>query len=301
MRLDDPDASQTRANLKPAKPNEDGTYRYILSDESMDSYSTRIMVRGWTLKRFLANPVVPWAHRYDIPPVGRAERAWKSVESGQPQLLMDVRFMRPQDYGHDWPAGLPSPVAIEAMTAAGYLRGCSVGMRPLEWEYLRKAGADGKDDPRGEVVGIEYRKQELLEGSIVPIPSNANALARCLTEGHLTLAQLPEVYRAVDLASSVDPEMVECLRREMDSPRLFALGGLRDAVRDGTLDPTSNVLDEIRAVGDAARALAAGLPAPPVDGKSLAEILHESARRLSESLRLCAAAGDDNGNPDHQG
>ena len=84
MRLDDPDTDQTRASIKPATANEDGTYRYTLSDESMDSFSTRILVKGWSLKRFLSNPVVPWAHRYDIPPVGRAERVWKSAETGQP-------------------------------------------------------------------------------------------------------------------------------------------------------------------------------------------------------------------------
>jgi len=296
-RLEDPEGDQTRTGIKPAKPNEDGTYRYVLSDESVDSYSTRILVKGWSLKRFLSNPVVPWAHRYDIPPVGRAERVWKSAD-GQPQLLMDVRFMRQEDYGGDWPAGIPSPVAIEAMTRSGYLRGCSVGMRPLEWEYLRKVGTDGKPDPRGEVLGIEYRRQELLEGSVVPIPSNANALARCLHEGHMTLAHLPEVYRSLDLAYAVDAEMVDMIRREMDSPRLFAMGDLRAAVRGANLDWTSNLLDELKAVGDVARSLAPEPPAPPVDGSGLAEILKEGHRVLRESLRTEAAAtGDTNGTP----
>jgi len=297
MRINDPDQDQTRANLRKPKQNEDGTWRYVLSDESIDSYSSRFVVKGWNLKRFLSNPVVPWAHSYDIPPVGRADRVWKSAENGTAQLLMDVRFMQPEDYGDDWPAGIPSPRAIEAMTAAGYLRGCSVGMRPLEWDFIRKAGENGKPDPRGEVIGIEYRRQELLEGSIVPIPSNANALARCLTEGHMTLAHLPEVYRAVDLAESVDAEMVVELRREMDSPRLFVIGGLQTARPSVTLDPTSEMLAELRNVGDLARTLA-GLPESPDDVKRLAADLAEARSRLAESLRPSTSQpGDTHGKP----
>jgi len=290
MRIEDPDANQTRANLRKPKQNEDGTWRYVLSDEGMDSYSTRILVKGWNLTRFLANPVVPWAHNYEIPPIGQAARVWKSVEGKGPALLMDVRFMKPADYANDWPAGYPSPPAIEAMTAAGYIRGSSVGMRPLVWEFIRKAGEDGKPDPRGEVLGIEYRKQELLEGSIVPIPANANALARCLSDGHMTLAHLPEVYRAVELAESVDREMVVELRREMDSPRLFAVGGLRTASPCVTLDlTTQDLLDEIRNVGGLARSMA-GPPGSPVDAPELAESLAEARRGLSMALRPQAGA-----------
>jgi hypothetical protein len=277
MRLDDPEADQTRANLRKPRQNEDGTWRYILSDESMDSYSTIIRVKGWSLKRFLTNPIVPWAHRYDIPPVGQALRVWKSAETGQPQLLMDVKFMKPEDYADDWPAGIPSPVAIEAMVAAGYLRGASVGMRPLEWEFLRKLGADGKEDPRGEVLGIEYRKQELLEGSIVPIPSNANALARCLTEGHLKISHLPGVLDLVNSVQHVDPEMVAELRREIDSPRLFAIKSPEPSAE------LSGVVDLAREVGGVARQ-AAGLQAPPADLRDLAKSLGELRTRLLQAL-----------------
>jgi len=290
MRIDDPDTNQTRANLRKPRQNEDGTWRYVLSDESMDSYSSRILVKGWSLKRFLSNPVVPWAHNYDIPPVGRAVRVWKSVEGKGPALLMDVQFMKAEDYGDDWPAGIPSPVAIEAMTRSGYLRGSSVGMRPLDWEFMRAPGSDGKPDPRGEVIGIEYRKAELLEGSIVPIPANANALARCLHEGHMTLSHLPEVFRAVDIAETVDEDMAGMLRREMDSPRLFAVGGLQPPPPSVTLDPTTqNLLDEVRNVGGLARSLA-GLPGSPVDAAELAEPLAEALRRLTMALRPQEAA-----------
>ena len=288
MRIEDPDKAQTRANLRKPKQNEDGTWRYVLSTEAMDSYSTRFLVKGWNLKRFLSNPVVPWAHQTSMPPVGKAERIWKSVEGKGPALLMDVRFMQPADYANDWPAGFPSPVAIEAMTAAGYIRGSSVHFNPIKWDYIREDGANGKPDKNGAVIGIEYQQQELNEGSIVPLPSNADSLVRCLTMGFMTLAHLPEVYRMMEVAEDVDPEVMGCLRREMDSPKLFALGGIPDLRPEPPAcslnETTQDLLDEVRNVGGLARTIA-GPPGSPVDGAELAEPLAKERKLLSTALR----------------
>ena len=76
----------------------------------------------------------------------------------------------------------------------GYLKAESVGFIPKKWED----GDGGEKTPRRI-----YTKQELLEISIVPIPSNPNALMNAVKEGVITTKQFEAITKPEE------PEVIE--------------------------------------------------------------------------------------------
>jgi len=128
-------------------------FDFTISTEEPDRDGDVVEVAGWDLSAYKRNPVVLWAHSHSEPPIGRAKRVFADGK----RLRAEVEFP---------PDGL-SPFAdqIRALVEAKFLRATSVGFLPKEWEPLE----GGK--------GRRFKRQELLEFSIVPVPSNAGALA----------------------------------------------------------------------------------------------------------------------------
>jgi hypothetical protein len=56
--------------MKEPPVNSDGI-TWTLSTFDLDRFSERIDPAGWDYKRYTDNPVVEWAHRYDIPAIGK--------------------------------------------------------------------------------------------------------------------------------------------------------------------------------------------------------------------------------------
>lgn len=127
---------------------------FTISTAAVDRDNDTIDPKGWDLSSYMKNPVVLWAHDYSQPPVGKAVNI-KSTASG---LQADVEFL---------PQGV-SPFAdmIHDMCKGGFLNATSVGFRGMEYD-------EAKDRK-----GYDFKKQELLEFSIVPVPSNPEALAQ---------------------------------------------------------------------------------------------------------------------------
>lgn len=137
---------------------------FTISTASVDRDGDTIDPKGWDLKSYEKNPVVLWAHDYSQPPVGKAI----NIQATQDGLKADVEFL---------PAGM-SPFAdmIHDMVKGGFLNATSVG--------FRGEGEKAKDRDKG----YDFKKQELLEFSIVPVPSNPEALAlRGVTAEQATL------------------------------------------------------------------------------------------------------------------
>jgi HK97 family phage prohead protease len=103
--------------------------------------------------------VVEWAHRYDIPAIGKADNLYAD-EKG----LHGVVIFNDKDYD-------PFGWAIGERVKAGVIRAGSVGFRPIEIELPSKE--DSKDG-----TTLIFRKQELLEFSICNVPANPFALAK---------------------------------------------------------------------------------------------------------------------------
>ena len=142
-----------------AKGNEQGGAAWTLSTFDLDRVGERIDPAGWDFKRYRDNPVVEWAHRYDIPAIGRAEGLFAD-ERG----LHGVVVFNDREYD-------PFGWAIGERVKHGVIRAGSVGFRPLEVELpSREAAKDG--------TALIFRKQELVEFSICNVPANPYALCK---------------------------------------------------------------------------------------------------------------------------
>jgi HK97 family phage prohead protease len=136
-----------------------GGVAWTLSTFDLDRYGERIDPAGWDYAQYLKNPVVEWAHRYDIPAIGRID-GLAVDEKG----LHGAVVFNDKDYD-------PFGWAIGQRVRAAVIRAGSVGFRVIEIEIPSKE--DSKDG-----TTLIFRKQELLEFSICNVPANPLALAK---------------------------------------------------------------------------------------------------------------------------
>ena len=139
------------------------TLRFTISTSSVDRDLDMIDVRGWQLDAFARNPVVLWAHRAEDPPIGKA------IDFGRDdhRLYSAVQFL-PLGYGK---AGEFAEM-IYRMAADGFISATSVEFRPIKWDFTADKDRGGDD----WFPGIDFHEQELVELSIVAVPSNPDAL-----------------------------------------------------------------------------------------------------------------------------
>jgi len=134
-------------------------FLWTLSTYDLDRFGERIDPQGWDFKRFMENPVVEWAHRFDIPAIGKIEGLAVDGDG-----LHGVVFFNDKSFdAFGW--------SIGQRVKAGVIRAGSVGFRPVEIEIPSKE--DSKDG-----TSLIFRKQELLEFSICNVPANPFALAK---------------------------------------------------------------------------------------------------------------------------
>ena len=142
------------SKIKQAK--EPNVITVIASTSQVDRDGEVIKQDGWVLDYFLENPVFLWAHKNDMPPVGRA----KNVRFEDGNLVIDVEFT-PKDvyeFGH----------TIGQLYKNGFLNAVSVGFMPRKWR---------DEEVNGQLVRV-FDEQELLEVSGVPVASNRGALMK---------------------------------------------------------------------------------------------------------------------------
>lgn len=135
----------------------DGGLSFIASTAEPDRYGDTIDQAGWVTDAFEANPVLLWAHSYSTPPVGKVGR----LERGERLECKDITFTPTEMHAFGAQVG--------EMVRAGFLNTCSVGFIPLEWER--------RVSPEGETLGYHFKRCELLEVSVTPVPANPDALA----------------------------------------------------------------------------------------------------------------------------
>jgi HK97 family phage prohead protease len=154
-------ASVLLTNEQLAMSNEQNGIAWTLTTFDLDRYGERIDPAGWDCERYAQNPVVEWAHRYDIPAVGKIEGLTVDDTGLHGQVIFN-------DKAYD-----PFGWAIGERVKAGVLRAGSVGFRVIEIEIPDKETA--KDG-----TTLIFRKQELLEFSNCNVPANPFALAKSI-------------------------------------------------------------------------------------------------------------------------
>jgi HK97 family phage prohead protease len=135
---------------------------WTFSTFDLDRFDERIDPAGWDYRRYMDNPVVEWAHRYDIPAIGKADSLYADEKGLHGLVIFNDRDYDPFGWG------------IGERVKAGVIRAGSVGFRPVEIEIPDKETA--KDG-----TTLIFRKQELLEFSICNVPANPWALVKPLT------------------------------------------------------------------------------------------------------------------------
>jgi HK97 family phage prohead protease len=194
----------TRSFATEAEIPSDGSrqLRYTITTDSVDRQMDTLAVDGWDLKSYLRNPVVLWGHKHDLV-IGRALDITRDGNA----LKATVEF-QPADMPivGDW-----AEYAYRSGTT-GFVRSTSVGFRPIEWEFT-------EDEERGGdswMPGIDFRRQELTEFSVVGVPANPEALI-----------EAPALPIGAG-AASLDPENQ---RVRQAKANVRALRGARDAIR----------------------------------------------------------------------
>ena len=158
----------------PDNVDETRTIEFIISNETRDRHGTVIPVKGWKLDNYNRNPIVGYQHNVYGDMFGGSnpdEVIGKSsvfVEGGN--LIGRVTFEPPE----------LNPLAekIFQKVKFGTLSTASVGFAPIGETKWGK-GDEGKN---GKNPTQYYQEQELVEWSIVNIPSNPSATKREFAE-----------------------------------------------------------------------------------------------------------------------
>ncbi len=153
------------------------TLEFVGSTEDIDRDGEVVEVAGWQLDNYMKNPVFMWAHDYREPPIGKATKVWKR----DGQLKFNIEFAPKETYEF--------ADTIYKLYKGGFLNATSVGFMPDPDSIVMEDG-DGVKTPRKR-----YKKQELLELSGVPIPSNTNALRNAIDSGVITTKEFEVITK----------------------------------------------------------------------------------------------------------
>ncbi len=133
---------------------------FAISSEAVDRDTDTVAIDGWDLANYRNNPVVLFGHNYwnNVAPV-----VGKSLsEFIEKKMLKSLMEFTPQ-------GTVPLADTLYALYANGFMHATSVGFIASDFEFVE----DDLDRP----WGIDFLEQELLEYSLVPVPSNPEALA----------------------------------------------------------------------------------------------------------------------------
>jgi HK97 family phage prohead protease len=139
---------------------------FIGTTEGVDRDGEIIKSEAWQLEKYLANPVVQWAHDYSQPPIGKTI----SIRRDGTNTIFGIEF-----------ADYEFADTIFKLCKGGFLNATSVGFIPIEYVPGQKG------------TGKTYTKVELLELSIVPVPSNPEALITAREAGVITVKEFESI------------------------------------------------------------------------------------------------------------
>ena len=151
----------------------------IISTQNPDRYLDVLVQSGWDLKEYLLNNVVLLGHNASIVVARMINlRIEHNMLKGDLQLA---------------PAGVSARIdECRALVKNGFLRACSVGFVPTDWEDL----------PNG---AKKYTKMKLIEISLCAIPANAECLmeAKALGISNETIKMIFKQSQAETLADRI--------------------------------------------------------------------------------------------------
>lgn len=156
------------------------------STEAEDRDGDIIEAYGWDLTDYQKNPVIMGFHEYDKFPYAKSTKTY--IDYNAKQLKFEVKFPTISELT-SFPAS-PDMIAEHAknvdmaynMYKNGYMSAVSVGFMGIDHEPMQ--------DEQGNYKGRRYKKQSLLELSLVPVPSNPTALMEARSKGLISDKEL---------------------------------------------------------------------------------------------------------------
>lgn len=162
------------------KANKGDNLVFTISTNSPDRDADILEPKGCQLKNYKKNSVVLFAHDYHSLPIGKSV----NIQALDNHIEAEVEFA-PTSFAQE----------VRMLCEQGFLNAASVGFIPIEAEPIEsKSGDDGL--PR---QGYRYKKWDLLEWSIVPVPSNFEAL---IQNAKAKGIELPALQEELDLELS---------------------------------------------------------------------------------------------------
>lgn len=135
---------------------------FILSDESINSYGTRILTAGIDLTLFKKNPIMLWMHsrawrgdKDEVLPIGK----WENIRIENGKLLADAVFDETDEFAKK----------IKSKVEQNILKMASIGINIIATSEDKNVIVQGQSRPT--VI-----KCLITEASICDIGSNRNAL-----------------------------------------------------------------------------------------------------------------------------
>lgn len=181
-------------------PSGGDALEFVLSDDTVDRYGDVIEAAGWVLANFRKNPIALFGHQAQFP-IG----TWANVRVEGNKLIARLQLAQ---------RGTSARIdELISLVEQEILRAVSVGFRPLEWEPL---------DEKKPYGGQRYKKQELLECSVVSVPANPAAL------------QLARSMKISDETMSLAFGEHACTRRDLATTGEHAATTPGDAARSPT-------------------------------------------------------------------
>ena len=164
------------------------------STNDVDRHGTIIEPRGIDTENFSANPVFMWGHDAygDSGPPDLENVLGRVAEYKSTDQAFDI--------GVEWASHDRATMARD-LVRAGFLSAVSVGFIP-DAESMSTRSVNGSDVP-------VYERTELVEVSLVPVPSNPNAIA--LMRG----LRLPVFSQPSPSDSEADAEGLRAAMRDM--------------------------------------------------------------------------------------
>ena len=152
------------AEIQVRKTGED--IEFVISTASVDRHGTVLDPNGWMLDNFRSNPIMAYQHNTHSTDPDDIIGTWDlRIENGQ---LVGKPIFEDAELN-------PKADKIRREIEAGTLRAVSVGFIPTDARWGTKS--------RGEDPNVLYLDQnELLEVSIVAVPSNPDALKRSVED-----------------------------------------------------------------------------------------------------------------------
>jgi len=178
------------------------TYEATITTGAVDRDGQIVRPEGLDIGNYMKNPVVMYGHDYTQLPVA------KSLAVRPEGDTLVARFQFPPEGTYEFAD------TVRRMWAGGFLNATSIGFMPI---HAVNADGDEAGDMGmlGRIAGVTIDKGELLEFSIVPVPSNQEALRRAVEAVDVGLKPYPTEH-ACRLRDPGDFEKDSFRRTERD-------------------------------------------------------------------------------------